>query len=335
MAIAGVVLNVAAWLPLQTPRPPLPTPRQPPLAWERLATALDTLEQSEFLQDKAVETFRDLLTKLQQQPSEQWYTHHTLEASDMLVTQLEHTLEGLEHHLQQMTSTLDTLAQSSETNPETQAPLRDSFNQTHDQLALGRMPLNERALDTLNRIDRDSLQGLSPNELSTLKEQLRQGTATIRDARRHSRHGRQLPLAKHEGGLAPETCTFDEHEREDCVLLRQRGENSPLGVQGMPGGGEAGQGGLTRGPGSAPLALDPHTKRHRAGRIEVIQGSDMADENDDYTHKLSRSAPKIDRSQTHNLSPGGAAREAGDRDTTVWKHHFTPEERDVLEHFFK
>jgi hypothetical protein len=241
------------------------------------------------MQGKAVDAFRDPLTQLQQQPPEQWYSHHTLEASDMLRTQLEHKLEGLEHHLRQMTSALDMLAQQSESNPESQAQLRDSFNQTRDQLALGRMPLNEQVLDTFNRIDRDSLQGLSQNELSTLTEQLRRGTATIHDARRHSRHGRQMPRTEHEDGLAAAPCPFDGREREDCVLLRQPNQNSHLGTQDMSGGGEAGQGGLTRGPGSAPLALDPRPKQSSAGHIEVIQGADAADENDDHARKFSRS----------------------------------------------
>ncbi|WP_089936288.1 hypothetical protein [Candidatus Entotheonella palauensis] len=333
VAIAGVALHVAAWIPLQAPLPPLPIPAQPPMAWERIETALDTLEQSGLLQGKAMDVFRDPLTQLQQQPSEQWYTHHTLEASDALRTQLEHTLEGLEHQLQHMTSALDSLAQSSETDSNIGSQLRDSFNQTRDQLALGRMPLNEQVLDTLNTIDSDSLQGLSQDELSALKEQLRQGTATIRDAKRHSRYGRQLPLAEPENGLAENPCPFDRHE--DCVLLRQPGESGQMGTQGMRWGGEAGQGGITRGPGSAPLALDPQGKKSRAGHIEVIQGADMPDENDDYTRKFGRSAPKVNRSQAHALSLGGAAQGEGDRATTVWKHTFTPEERDVLEHFFK
>lgn len=201
VAIAGVALNVAAWLPLQPP--------QPPLAWERIETALDTLEQSDLLQGKAVDVFRDSLAQLQQQPSEQWYTHHTLEASNTLRTQLEHSLEELDHHLQQMTSALNILEQSSAANPEIRAQLRDSFNQTRDQLAFGRLPLNEQVLNTLNRIDRDSLQGLSQNELSTLKEQLRQGTAMVHDARRYSR---QTPLLEYESGLPPASCPFDGRE---------------------------------------------------------------------------------------------------------------------------
>ena len=321
LIVAALALNIAAWLPLRPSPAPMPIPTQPPIAWERIEEALDTLEQSDLLQGKAIETFREPLAQLQQQPSEQWYTHHTLEASDTLRMQLEHTLEGLEHHLQQMTSSLDALSQSNEAAPESQAQLQDSFNQTRDQLSLGRLPLNEQALGTLNQIDRDSLQGLSQEQLAALKEQLRQGTATIRDARRLSRYGHQMPP---DGYAAGQPCPWDEPQRDDCVLLQQPGA-----------GGQAGQGGVTRGPGSAPLALDPRPQQTRAGRIEVIQGADAANGDDDYTRRFVRSAPKVNRSQSHALGPGGAAPEAGDDNATVWKHQFTPDERDVLEHFFK
>ena len=332
LIIAVMALNLAAWLPLRPPPPPVPSPTQPPLAWERMETALDTLEQSDLLQGKSIETFREPLMQLQQQPSEQWYTHHTLEASDMLRAQLEHTLDGLEHHLQQMASSLDALSQSSEANAESRAQLRDSFNQTRDQLALGRLPLNNQALDTLNQIDRDSLQGLSQEQLSALKEQLRQGTATIRDAKRLSRYGHQTPPAEYETGMV---CPFDGPGRDDCALLLQPGANRQTDRAGMSGLGEAGQGGVTRGPGSAPLALDPRPQQTRAGRIEVIQGVDAAEESDDYRRRFVRSAPQVDRSQGHALSSGGMASEPVSRDATVWRHQFTPDERDVLKHFFK
>lgn len=326
LALAGLMLNIAAWLPMQPPSAPLLTPTHSPVAWERMETALDALEQSELLQDKAVEAFRTPLTQLQQQPSEQWYTHHTLEASDALRAQLEHTLEQLEHDLQHMTSALDTLNQPSEPHSKTLRELREPFNQTRDQLAFGRMPLSEQVLDTLDMIDRDSLQGLSQSELSDLKAQLRQGSASIRDARRRSRHGRHALFVEDRGSALSEPCLSGD---SDCVRQRQ------LSQQGMTSGGEAGQGGITRGPGSAPLTLDPRPKQSSAGRIEVIRGADTPDENDDYTRKFSRSAPEVDRSQAHALSLGGAAPDEGGRDTAVWQQTFTPEERDVLQRFFK
>lgn len=303
------------------------------MAWERIETALETLEQSDLLQGEAIDVVRESLNQLQQQPSQQWYTHHSLEASDTLRAQLEHSLEALEHHVQQMQNALNSLEPLSATDPSAQAQRRDVFNHTRDQLALGRLPLNERVLDTLNTIDRDSLQGLSERERSDLKAQLRQGTAAIRDARRQSRHGHQLPQAEQGDGFAAAPCPFDQRER--CLPLLQPGGKGKMDAQHMPWRGEAGQGDITRGPGSAPLAIDLRPKQSHAGRIEVIQGADIPDEGDDYTRKFSRSAPKVDRSQAHALSSGGAARVKERRDTTVWKHTFTPEERDVLEHFFK
>lgn len=327
LVLAALMLNAAVWLPMQPPSSPLVLPTHPPVAWERIETALDILEESNLLQDKAVEAFRDPLTQLQQQPPEQWYTHSTLEASDALRAQLEHTLEQLEHDLQHMTSILDKLHQPSKfhpKNPKTLRELREPFNQTRDQLALGRMPLSEPMLDTLDMIDPDSLQGLSQSELDDLKAQLRQGTASIREARRRSRHGR--PLAEDRSGASSEPCSPED---SDCVWQAQPGR------QGTTAGGAAGQGGITRGPGTAPLTLDPRPKQSSAGRIEVIRGADTPDENDDYTRKFSRSAPDVDRSQAHALSLGGAAPSERGRDTAVWKQTFTPEERDVLQRFFK
>lgn len=252
--------------------------------------------------------------------------HQTLEASDALRAQLEHTLEQLEHDLQQMTSALDVLSQPSSPHSKTLRELREPLNKSRDQLALGRMPLHQQLLDTIDMIDRESLQGLSQSELEHLKSQLRQGTASVREARRRSRHGRHTPFTEHGLSASPESCQPGESH-----CLRQ----SQPGRQGSTSGGQTGQGELARGPGSAPLTLDPRPKQTGAGRIEVIRGADAPDENDDYTRKYSRSAPEVDPSQTHTLSRGGAASDARGRDTTVWKQTFTPEERDVLQRFFK
>ena len=331
--LAGTALTVAAWLPLPSPVPQLPTLAQPPIAWERIETALETLEQSHLLQAKAVDMFREPLAQLQQRPSQQWYTHHILEASDTLRAQLEHALEALEHDIQQLTAALNSLGQLPASGPHASTQLHDSFNQARDQLTLGHLPLNEQVLDMLNRIDRDTLRGLSQSKLSDLKEQLRQGTAVIRDARRHSCYGREIPFAEQDHALATEPCPFER--REPYVPRGQSGEKGAMIQQGMHWSGETGEREITRGPGSAPLALNPRPKQSRAERIEVIQGTNIADEHDDYTRKFSRSVPKVDPSQAHDLSPGGVTRVDGHRDTIVWKYHFTPQERDVLEYVFK
>lgn len=324
LALALILFNAAAWLPMQPPLAPLVTPTHPPVAWEHMDAVLNALEQSELLQDKAIENFRNPLTQLQQQSPEQWYTHHNLEASETLRTQLEHTLEQLEHDLQQMTSVIDKLNQPSESHSKSLRELREPFNQTRDQLALGRMPLNEQLLDVLDMIDPNSLQGLSQSELESLKTQLRQGAVSIREARRRSRHGRSLVEDRRRMSLEP--CWPEDH---DCMQAGQ------MSQPGRTNGGPAGQGGITRGPGSAPLALDPRPQQTSAGRIEVIRGADTPNESDDYTRKFSRSAPDVDRSQAHALSLGGEAPTGEGRDTAVWKQTFTPEERDVLQRFFK
>ncbi len=327
LTLVVLMLNAAAWLPLQPPSTPPTLPTHPPVAWERIETALDSIEQSNLLQDKSIDTFRNPLAALQQQPPKQWYTHPTLEASDALRAQLEHTLEQLEHDLQEMASQLDKLNSPSKTPSKTRRELRESFNQIRDQLTLGRLPLSEQMRETLEMIDRDSLQGLSQSELADLKAQLRQGAASIREARRRSRHGRDTALTEDRRGASSKACLpHDSH----CVRQEQ------MDPQGMASGGTvAGQGDITRGPGAAPLTLDPRPEQSRAGRIEVIRGADAPDENDDHTRKLSRSAPEIDRSQTHALSLGGAAPSESGRDTAVWKQTFTPSERDVLQRFFK
>lgn len=289
--LSAAVLGVALWIPLRSTPDITARPTHKPLAWTDMALTIEQLAQSQIVQEKTIDRLKSQLEQLDNQAPHHWYTHGTLEATDALRQQMEHTLDQLAQDLQQMAGIISQL--------ETQTPadgtralqdLREQFGRTLDGLRLGQMPLHEQLLEPLQRIDPHSLKGLSRDALARLKEQLRDGMTTLRDLPRR-------------GG--------------------QRYANGP------------GQGGINRGPGTAPLELTPRPGFGGLHRIEVLRGADDPDPGTPHRRTYSMKQPDVDRSQPQTITPGRAAPEPGDGSAAVWKQAFTPEEQAVLQRVFK
>ena len=297
-----VVLAMAFWIPIRNAPAIFERPTHKPLAWTDMALTLEHLEQSDIVQHKAIDHLQAQLWQLENQPPQHWYSHSTLEATDALRQQMDHALAQLAQQLQQMASVVSKLERQA---PDAGTPalqdLSAQFAQTLDGLSLGRMPLGEQHLKLLQRIDPHSLKGLSREELAHLKETLRNGMATLREMPGHGRQGY--------AGNEPGQDGFSENE--------------------------PGQGGIDRGPGTAPLTLSPRPGFGGLDRLEVVRGADEPDTNEPYITSYSVKQPDADRAQPHSITPGGTARVQGDGGAAVWKHTFTPDEREVLQRVFK
>ncbi len=317
-------------------------PAHQPMAWERMASALEMLEQSDVLQAQAIDAFKEQLQQLQQQAAEHWYEHSTLEAGDTLRRHLEHALETLAGDLRQIGAVLSELGEEpSRAGTPAWQHLREPFGQALDGLELGRLPLQEQLLGQLETLDRNHLTGLSQDEVTRLKEQLRSGAAIVREAQRRSRLGqhhadRQWGDKRNGGDKRFAPCPFGEGDG-DCSTFSDSGREGQSVEAGEPSapGSMPGQGGITRGPGTAPLQLEPRPSFEFLKRLQVVQGADAPKDDDQPNIFYSREAPQVDRSQAHTRTLGGDAQVQGDGGATVWKHRFAPAERDVLERFFK
>lgn len=338
-----VMLGMAAWVPMPHEQTTIEKPTHKPVAWEQMASALEIIEQSSLVQEQAVDLLKAQLEQLQDQPAEHWYEHSSLEAGAALRRHMENALEKLENDLRQMDAVLSELAQ---TQPDsgTQAlqDLGEQFGKALDGLELGRLPLNEQLRDSLRHLDRQNLKGLSQDELAQLKAQLRDGAAIVKQAKRS---GRQHPRGAARQGEQPvdgwdessDQCLFGQGDSAGCGYSAEAGSNSPFANNSAQStqGNTPGQGGITRGPGTAPLELEPRPGFGGLDRLEVVRSADAPDEDDQPTIGYSKEKPDVDRSRPHTMTPGGAAQAQGEGGAAVWKHTFTPEERDVLQRFFK
>jgi len=83
-------------VPVTVATAPLPPPIEPPLAWVEVERLLEELRDAKLVEEDAVEAWEDKLASLEQQPSEEWYRHASLEAGDSLKEELESGLLDLE-----------------------------------------------------------------------------------------------------------------------------------------------------------------------------------------------------------------------------------------------
>lgn len=308
--LSAAVLAIAFWIPVRGTPTIIPRPTHKPLAWAEMTATLERLQQSDLIQEKTIERLRAQLLQLQNQAPQRWYMQSTLEATDALRQQMAHALDQLTQDLRQMAGVVSELVtRPPHAGTAALQDLREQFGRALDGLAFGQMPLHDQHLKPLRRIDPDSLKGLSRDQLAQLKAQLRNGLATLREIPRRGAPGDAVEARDgHFGAAVPPP---------------------------SPGANGPGQGGINRGPGTAPLALSPRPGFGGLQRLEVLRGADTPDPDAPHHTTYHTKQPDVDRSQMHTITPGGTARVQGGGSAAVWKQTFTPTEREVLQRVFK
>jgi hypothetical protein len=158
--------------------------------------------------------------------------------------------------------------------------------------------LESRALalhpDLLKRL-KDAMRGGRALDSSSLARQLREGAGFCRATLRECREGDR-----------------------NCIAVAQRGA--------------VGRGGAERGPGTAPLTLDPEAEVREPGRLEGVSSDDLRQAALGDLVGTSQAAPRADRRAPIGTAGGRAAAATGGQ--PVGRSILTPEERRVLDRYF-
>lgn len=304
--LAGsLALLIAGWL---IPLPPAGTAAtaaiQPPRAWEEIDTQLDQLAREEAIDPACVEETRKQLADLRAQPEDQWFSHHSLEATDQLEQAHRSEAARLGRELNRAD---DALAAADPANGAATAAARDramkEFDQALQAMQQGAMKPNPQLMEQLQAIDPARLANLTPEQVRQLREKL------ARD---------QAALAECEGGDDP----------------LADGTRDGEGEGGDPTGDSPGNGAVTRGPGHVPRPLGKPGEDLDTGKNEALASADLTRAAAGDLLELEQAEHEIDRSRATPRA-GGAATATGKGGERVWQDSLDPDEQRTVKRFFE
>lgn len=304
-AFSAAVLALAANVPV----PPVETPTHvagEPLSWTEMERAIESLREEEVVDEEALEAFEERLDSLRQKPRDEWFSHGSLEASDSLKEELRSEMRALAEGLAQVEAELSEMEALGESAPREERRLRGAkLRESINDIDLGRaLPLNRklsRQLETLAR-EREVRQ-LTDEELER-----------IRNAKERLYHG--LRTGKEELVVAG--------------LFEGEG-----GLDSGRYGSRPGKGGVTRGPGTAPIELSDERTELGTTAIEAVRNEDLRRAGFGDTVSVRIKEHDVDVSDYTGAYDAGTVASFGEGGDLIWSQSLSPEERRVLRQYFK
>jgi hypothetical protein len=346
--LASVAFLLAAlFIPVSAPpKPALPPPTQLPPALQQVQSWTEKLKEQNLVQPATMESWEERLAQLKQKPQQEWYGQESLEAAESLRNQLAQEINTMDKNLKK-TADLVAALQALPPGAAIPADLRAALNQQIAALQNSNLPLGQSLAQSLN-----NLQSLSPSQLAYFMKQLQQGADG-------------LGFISADNAIF--TGQFQTSQDSAKAQLGQYGQGRPgswpagsmngpsgTGGQSNPGGGLAQPGGsgpaaqddesmcdTATGPGGGPgggggsngisyqAPTDVQAKNQQGvsnNRSNSAMPGDLVG--------ISISAPTRNPQDGAPAGAGGAASQGGEGDA-VWRQDLTPQERALLQQYFK
>lgn len=270
----------------------------PPKAFLDLAESIEELELQEVVDEEYIEQVEKQLQQLEEANSEDWFDHASLEAIDSLREAHQNKAAELEQQLRSSENSLRSLQNQGE-QMSAEARLRQISNYEGALNAMnqGGMKLNKELLDRLKKLDPNSLNGMTQEQLDELRQRMR--------------------------------------EHAQC-LNNQKGDGIGDGP-GEIGDGEGsgyGNGGIDRGPGHAPGVLGGEVDPLATGDLEGIDPKTLGGGIPGDLLETTGIEHDVDESQTL-IQRGGALGSKAEGGERVWQNELLPKEQKALKKFFK
>lgn len=297
--LAALTLAAAALvIPLPDAQAKTTSAQAEPPAWTATQEKIEALRKDETVQPEAVEEFQASLEALRKQPSDHWFRHESLEAGDHLQTQLDQSLADLQKNLETSLGALEAAREIEQSQLQGLAqPLDKALAEALRGLELGRLPLDEKLLSQLKKLDAAKVRQLTAAEWKALSERLKQGIGTC------------------SGGQ----CQGDKAGSTLLALIL----------------GQPGQGGISRGPGAAPLTLSDSESRLGTTATEQVRNDDLSRAALGDLMGLGTGEHQVDKTAAASPQSGGTMSSAGTGSEAVWQQTATPAEQTVLKKFFQ
>ena len=307
--ILGSVLIIASgfFIPIHA-KTDLQNAPQQPSAWNELETNLNQLGDQDIVQEEYIDEMREKLEKLREQSPDEWFSHSSLEATDTLKQNHQNEQESLRNKLQRAESNLSELQHGgSKMNKAQRERLLEGFDQALQQMQQGNMKPNEELLKQLQELDPQALGELTPEQMDQLRKNMRE-------------HAEKLKQ-QGEGQEGDQDCDGD-------------GENEGEGGEEGEGNQQPGNGGINRGPGTAPDLLGDLTESNGKGKFERLESNNLQHALPGDLLTTQDGEHDVDKSP-QGLTAGGTSSSKGQGGGRVWRESLLPEEKKALKKFFE
>ncbi|MEX1117961.1 MAG: hypothetical protein WEB60_04125 [Terrimicrobiaceae bacterium] len=292
-AAALAALVVASVIPLPQSPAKESAALGEPGTWTDLQQRITELKAAEILQPEPLEELAKSLEALRAKPQEEWFSHQSLEAGDHLSASTENALSGLQKNLEMALGAMEASRQLEAAQLAALTPqLSEALQEALAQMANGALPLDEKLLAQLQAMTPTGARQLSAEEWKKLQAKMAGGISTCSN------------------GL----CAGDKAGEAVLAMLAQSG------------------GGVSRGPGAAPLTLNEQATDLGSKSRELLKNDDLSRAAIGDLMGLGTTRHKKDESVS---TAGGAMANtspAGDSTSTL---NATPSEQKVLQSFFR
>ena len=176
-------------------------------------------------------------------------------------------------------------------------PLNDALNQALRGMEMGKLPLNEQLLAQLKNLDVSKIRQLSAEECKALSDKLKACAGIC--------SGKYNPDGKPGGDLLALLCN------------------------------QAGNGGVSRGPGAAPMSLKDGETHLGTTKTELSENKDLSHAAMGDLMGLGTGKHKVDEGAWTGPQAGGSMSSNGSGGDAVWEQAATPAEQQALTAFFE
>ncbi|RBP37691.1 hypothetical protein DES53_11373 [Roseimicrobium gellanilyticum] len=320
LAVSGMVLLLAAWVPVAQREVDKKRIVQEPTAVKEVKEWMENLQKEEAVEEESVEEVEKKIAELLQRPAENWYEHGSLEAAGNLRDQTAEMLRELSQNLADAERAASALQAAGDALPqEAKDSLGNELGNAAQAMRTGGMKPNEQLLQQLQQMGGKGLGGMSKEQMQNLAKQLQKNAQALQDALKNS----------------------PELKLTECQGCNGSGKGKGRGKgKGKDGEGEGedgpGRGGITRGPGTAPITLSSEETNLNSTKTEAVNSQiDMERVAPGDLLTVSDGKHEVDKNAYKGPQAGGTISNTGDGGAAVWQNSLLPSEREALKRYFK
>ncbi|MEQ1748448.1 MAG: hypothetical protein ABL974_03435 [Prosthecobacter sp.] len=307
-AACAVCLITALYLPIN-PDVAAALPSVEPQAWQQMDQWLEKLREEKVITPESKDEQAGKIDTLRDQPQEKWFSHESLNASDTLKEQLQRDLANQSQNMAKAERSLNALQNyADKLSEQAKEQLLKEFDEALEGMKSGMLELDPKLLKELSQIDPKNLKSLSKEQLDQLRESLKNKSGTCE-------------------GMGGKGFLGDGEGRDDELA-------EGLGGQAREEDEKPGKGGITRGPGTAPLTLSKDENDFGTNKNEAVSNQDMSRAQLGTTLGLQDGKHDVDKTYTGPTAAGDTSNK-GQGGQQVWRESLTPEEKAVLKRVFQ
>lgn len=312
--VCAVCLLAAFYLPI-TPKAQAVIPDAQPQAWQQMDEWLEKLKDEKVITPESEAEQDTKLDALRNQPQEKWFSHESLNASDTLKQQLQREIANMGRNLSDAERSLNALQNyGDKLSEQAKEQMLKEFDEAMQSLKSNTLALDPSLLKELSQIDPKNLKSMSKEQLDQLRDALKNKSGTCENPGQ---------------GFGQNKGFLGDGQGEDDAGLKSLDDMATGPQQQGPGNG-----GVDRGPGTAPLTLSKDENNFGTNKIEGVQNDDFSKAQLGTTLGLQDGKHEVDKTST-GPTAAGTVNNQGQGGEQVWRESLTPEEKAVLKRVFQ